>query len=209
MKKIKRLLYDFLTAYRLKKDINYYVKMSGKNENPDYWHNSRRDTIMSCGKRYIKNGLIRNMLASYFKQSRKKYPYIINQAWIDNKKTYIDYHKMSNHIKSVNELKEKLNNGETVYITKFSEQSVYKGELFNQYGSIYSPINKKETYILCESTLPYDEYHKTNIRYSTNEEIENYNKIQKEIDSLQLIIEQKENDLWDIKRNLQNLYALR
>jgi hypothetical protein len=183
--------------------------MSGKNENPDYWHNSRRDTIMSCGKRYDKNGLIRNMLASYFKQSRKKYPYIINQSWIDNKKTYVDYHKMPNHIKSVNELKEKLNNGETVYITKFSEQSVYKGELFNQYGAIYSPIDKKETYILCESTLPYDEYHKTNIRYSTTKEIENYNKTQKEIDSLLLIIEQKENELWDIKKNLQNLYALR
>jgi hypothetical protein len=209
-KKIKRLFDDFIIAYRLNNDINHYQKLSPRKEKEIDWHNTRRQLIINSGKRHSKNGLIRNMLASYFKQSRKLYPYTINQDWVDNKKIYMDYYQMSNHIKSIDELKEKLNNNETIYITKFSNTSIYKGELFNQYGCVQTMSNtNNETYILDYSNLPYDDYRKTNIRYSTDDEIQNYNKIQKEIDSLQLIVDQKEDELWDLRQKIQELYKQR
>lgn len=150
------------------------------------------------------------MLTTYFKQSRKLYPYIINKDWIENKKIYMDYHQLHNHIPSITELKEKLDNNETVYITKFNNKNIYKGKLFNQYGCTYTmPNDKPKTYILEYSNLPYDDYHKTDIRYATTDEIENYNKIQKEINTLQLIVEQKENELWDLKQRIQKLSELR
>lgn len=45
LKKIKRFFGDLIVAYRLQKDVNYYQKLPPRKEEPNVWHNTRRERV--------------------------------------------------------------------------------------------------------------------------------------------------------------------
>lgn len=160
----------------LKKALREDMKM-----NWDYFTRSCFKTL----RKFKKNGCDRNLATTVIKKYRSKYPYWV-KGWTDNQKLYEEYFTLPGAIKSLEEVKEKLNEGD-VYVTMFREFSVYKGEKLFQYSQVstflkqpvvYKLIDYKKKYnsfrIVDNGLITLDDEWMTAFRYSTEEEIAEY-----------------------------------
>jgi len=174
---MKRLI-DIITIYR-------FILNPARVVNPRYTINY----LINHKHEFIKPSLTSKLTLTLLKKLRSQNPYVLID-FSKAKKLYADYFKMDNHIDSLNQVESFLSSGE-VYVTRFRDEIPIKGKRYCEYyingsygtfNTVYR-INKKvlDSFTLTglsSTILNLSTYNFTQFRYSTEEEIENYKRIE-------------------------------
>lgn len=174
---MKRLI-DIITLYR-------FILNPTRVVNPRYTINY----LINNKHEVIKYSLTSKLTLTLLKKLRSQNPYGVID-FSKAKKLYADYFKMDNHIDSLNQVESLLSSGE-VYVTRFRDEIPIKGKRYCEYyingsygtfNTVYR-INKKvlDSFTLTglsSTILNLSTYNFTQFRYSTEEEIENYKRIE-------------------------------
>ena len=174
---MKRLI-DIITIYR-------FILNPARVVNPRYTINY----LINNKHEFIKHSLTSKLTLTLLKKLRSQNPYVLID-FSKAKKLYTDYFNMDNHIESLNQVESLLSSGE-VYVTRFRDEIPIKGKRYCEYyincsygtfNTVYR-INKKvlDSFTLTglsSTILNLSTYNFTQFRYSTEEEIENYKRIE-------------------------------